>query len=46
MAGPDIPTKGTGKLMRQGQTAAHLYGNDPQVEGVAQVPDEPTELKP
>jgi hypothetical protein len=46
MGAPDLPKKSTGKLMRQGQTAAHLYGNDPQVEGVSQVPDEPQELKP
>jgi hypothetical protein len=41
---PELPKKGTGKFYKQGQTAADLYGNDPNKEGVKVVPDEPREL--
>lgn len=43
---PAIPRKRTGQVMLQGQTAADLYGNDPNVEGAPVIHEEPRELRP
>lgn len=43
---PAIPSKKTGKVIRQGQTAANLYGNDPTVKGPPAVEADPRDLNP
>jgi hypothetical protein len=45
MATPAIPKSGSGKLMRQGQTASGLFADDPNAKGIPGVEEEPKELK-
>jgi hypothetical protein len=41
-----VPKKGTGQFMRQGHTAAPVYGNDPAINPTDKVAQAPRDLKP